>query len=272
MFDFQICAFHQDVIFHFGDSRKVRQFAALVHGLFFRSRGSAQDQHAFFSRPASFFPSPLQWRTMQIVILIFWCDRCDLRELETSAWEAGPLCATWFVPVGGGLCAPPLGPGLCSGLRPRGFLLFPFPGPALSGSPPLAGSALVGPPLASLPRVAGGPLSFVLPPCFCRFWRFCFVLVRGPLGLKGCRTSLAFMAQVWQRVCRTSFEATAQVFRKEPPPATRTPPTFDQNRKRGSGAVECRSTLKSTLNTALSHGDHPPTNDGGIRRDSNFKK
>ena len=111
---------------------------------------------------------------MQIVILIFGAIGVTC-ELETSTREAGPLCATWFVPVGGGLCAPPLGPGLCLGLRLKGFLLPPFPGPALSGSPPLAGSALVGPPLARLPRRVGGPLRSVSASFSCRFWRFCFV-------------------------------------------------------------------------------------------------
>ena len=59
---------------------------------------------------------------------------------------------------------------------------FPRPsGPALSGSPPLAGSALVGPPLARLPRRAGGPLPFCsfLPPFL---FLFCY-LVKLTMGL-----------------------------------------------------------------------------------------
>ena len=145
---------------------------------------------------------------------------------------------------------------------PRQFLLLPLPRSGLVGlaSPWRVRLWSVRPWLAS-PGGSGVPslcLCF-FPPFLC----FCFVPSSGSARVsRVVELPWPSMAQVWQRVCTRSFEATAQVFRKEPPPATRTPPTFDQIRKRGSGAVECRSTR--TLNTALSHGGPPSTNDGSV--------
>ena len=70
------------------------------------------------------------------------------------------------------MCAP-FGPRVVlQGCHLEASYFSPSTGPALSGSPPLAGSALVGPPLALLSRGAGGPLSlFVL---FSPFFVFLF--------------------------------------------------------------------------------------------------
>ena len=64
---------------------------------------------------------------------------------------------------GGCLCAPPFGSRVV-GLPLRGFLLPPFPlvRPCRARLP-LAGSALVGPPLALPSRGAGGPLRLFVP-------------------------------------------------------------------------------------------------------------
>ena len=79
--------------------------------------------------------------------------------------------ATWFAPIEGKHKSFPTGARVVLYLQ---FLLRPLPlvRPCRARLP-LAGSALVGPPLARLSRRAGGPLPFcsVLPP----FFRFCFV-------------------------------------------------------------------------------------------------
>ena len=63
-----------------------------------------------------------------------------------------------------------LGPGL--GLLPKGFYFAPFPGPPLSGSPPLAGSALGrSAPGAPLPGRWGSPLFVFAPSLFPLFFR-----------------------------------------------------------------------------------------------------
>ena len=89
------------------------------------------------------------------------------------------VCTTWAAQ-----CFP-MGPGL-QGL-PEGRLLLPSPVRPVSGSPPLAGSALVGPPLALPSRGAGGPLCFVLLPLVsAAFWLFLFcVLVRDHSWMRG---------------------------------------------------------------------------------------
>ena len=66
-------------------------------------------------------------------------------------------------PWGRPMCAP-FGPRVVLQVCRLGASYFsPSPGPALSGSPPLAGSALVGPPLALPSRGAGGPLLLFVP-------------------------------------------------------------------------------------------------------------
>ena len=66
--------------------------------------------------------------------------------------------------------------GCVTGLPPKGLLLLPFPWSGLVGLafPWRVRLWSVRPWRFSL-RGAGGPLRFVLPPCFGRFWRFCFV-------------------------------------------------------------------------------------------------
>ena len=93
--------------------------------------------------------------------------------MESASFGTGAPVFTRLVPTVGGLSASQRGQG-CRAL-PKGLLLLPTPVGPVSGSPPLAGSALVGPPLALPSRGAGGPLRFVLlPPLFLLF----LVLVR----------------------------------------------------------------------------------------------
>ena len=121
----------------------------------------------------------------------------------------------------------PMGPGL-QGL-PEGHLLLPSLVRPVSGSPPLAGSALVGPPLALPSRGAGGPLRFVLLPL--RFPLF-LVLVRDHLwvarvlrqglmwvpilaqGLVLLRTAKWFHRSGLPEVCRTNKSFTGRYQRQ----------------------------------------------------------
>ena len=96
-----------------------------------------------------------------------------------------PLWPPGSNPLRGCIRCIPYGPGL--GLQPRGFLLLPSPVRPLSGSPPLAGSALgrsaSG---APLPGCWGSPPFCFVPPCFAAFWLFLFcVLVRDHSWMRG---------------------------------------------------------------------------------------
>ena len=94
--------------------------------------------------------------------------------LETAKGTRSPVCSL-VRPWGRPMCAP-FGPWVVVQVcHLRGSYFSPPPGPALSGSPPLAGSALVGPPLVRLSRCAGGPLPFCsfLPPFL---FLFCYLV------------------------------------------------------------------------------------------------
>ena len=82
--------------------------------------------------------------------------------MESLVWRPAAPLFTRLVPKVGGLSAS------LRGLGCRLYLVVTYFFPSLvrpvSGSPPLAGSALVGPPLALPSRGAGGPLSLFVPP------------------------------------------------------------------------------------------------------------
>ena len=76
--------------------------------------------------PPFVFPSLPPSANLVIVILIFLCDRCGQLVGDRRLGSRSPVCHL-VCPCRGGLCAPPLGPGLCLGFWPRGFLLPPSP-------------------------------------------------------------------------------------------------------------------------------------------------
>ena len=110
---FQICAFHQGVSFSLrllppgSPGRGMSPWVALP----------IKGERSGLTRLS--FPAPRLSFSLYSIgepgnsDFDFSCEIGVASLLETVAWEAGPLCATWFVPNGGGLCAPPLGPGLC---------------------------------------------------------------------------------------------------------------------------------------------------------------
>ena len=189
-----------------------------------RTRGSTQQKH---HRHYS-IRTRVDRHGFRFLIWPVWVIHCELDRWRRSRRT---LLGPWFDPVRGRTRCVPSGPGLLGLL----YLESPYFSPPRSG---LVGLAFpwrvrlwsVRPWLAS-PGGSGVPslcLCF-FPPFLC----FCFVPSSGSARVsRVVELPWPSMAQVWQRVCTRSFEATAQVFRKEPPPATRTPPTFDQNRKR----------------------------------------
>ena len=94
------------------------------------------------------------------------CPESSIGDEIAQGWEAGSPWLPGSHPLRGSTMCFPTGARVALYLDSSYFA--PFPGPALSGSPPLAGSALVGAPLARLPRRVGGPLSFCsVLPLFC---------------------------------------------------------------------------------------------------------